>query len=43
MIKILCVGKIKEKYLKAGFDEYMPKPIDIYQFDSIIKKYCHKK
>ena len=36
-------SNIKEEYLKAGFDEYMPKPIDIYQFDSIIKKYCQKK
>ena len=37
------MNDIKEQYLKAGFDEYMPKPIDIYQFDSIIKKYCYKQ
>ena len=33
---------IKEEYLKNGFDDYMPKPLDINQFDGIIKKYCKK-
>jgi CheY-like chemotaxis protein len=33
---------IKEEYLKSGFDDYMSKPLDIYQFDGIIKKYCKK-
>ena len=33
---------IKEEYLSKGFDEYMPKPLDIHQFDSIIKKYLKK-
>ena len=33
---------IKEEYLKNGFDDYMPKPFDIHQFDSIIKRYCYK-
>ena len=33
---------IKEEYLANGFDEYMPKPFDIHQFDSIIKKYLKK-
>lgn len=31
---------IKEEYLSKGFDEYMPKPFNINQFDLIIKKYC---
>ena len=31
---------IKEEYLSKGFDEYMPKPFDMNQFDLIIKKYC---
>ena len=34
---------IKEEYLKSGFDDYMPKPLDIHQFDGIIKKYCYKQ
>lgn len=34
---------IKEEYLKCGFDDYMPKPLDIHQFDGIIKKYCYKQ
>ena len=34
---------IKEEYLKVGFDDYMPKPLDIHQFDGIIKKYCQKQ
>jgi CheY-like chemotaxis protein len=34
---------IKEEYLKVGFDDYMPKPLDIHQFDSIIKRYCQKQ
>ena len=34
---------IKEEYLAKGFDDYMPKPLDIYQFDGIIKKYCYKQ
>ena len=33
---------IKEEYLAKGFDEYMPKPLDIHQFDGIIKKYLKK-
>lgn len=34
---------IKEEYLSQGFDDYMPKPLDINQFDGIIKKYCYKQ
>lgn len=34
---------IKEEYLKSGFDDYMPKPLDIHQFDGIIKRYCYKQ
>ena len=34
---------IKEEYLAKGFDDYMPKPLDIYQFDGIIKRYCYKQ
>ena len=33
---------IKEEYLAHGFDEYISKPIDIHEFDSIIKKYLKK-
>ena len=34
---------IKEEYLAKGFDEYIAKPLDIYQFDSIIKNFCKNK
>lgn len=34
---------LKEEYLNCGFDDYMPKPLDIHQFDGIIKRYCLKK
>lgn len=34
---------LKEEYLNCGFDDYMPKPLDINQFDGIIKRYCLKK
>jgi CheY-like chemotaxis protein len=34
---------IREEYMAKGFDEYMPKPLDINQFDSIIKKYLKKQ
>lgn len=34
---------IKEEYIKSGFDDYMPKPLDIHQFDGIIKRYCYKQ
>ena len=34
---------IKDDYIKAGFDDYMSKPLDIHQFDSIVKKYCYKQ
>ena len=33
---------IREEYLAHGFDEYISKPMDIYHFDSVIKKYLKK-
>ena len=33
---------MKEKYLKAGFEDYLSKPIDRYELDRILKKYLKK-
>ena len=33
---------MSEKYKADGFDEYLPKPLDVHQLDLIIKKYCKK-
>ena len=33
---------MSDKYKAAGFDEYLPKPLDVHQLDLIIKKYCKK-
>lgn len=33
----------KEMYLKEGFDEYLPKPININDMDKLIKKYFENK
>jgi two-component system cell cycle response regulator DivK len=30
----------KERFLAAGFDEYMSKPIDVSEFMKRLKKYC---
>ena len=34
---------IREKYLAAGFDEYLAKPIEISQFNNVVKKFCEVK
>lgn len=34
-----AINGMKEKYLKAGFDDYIPKPIDRIELDNKIKKY----
>ena len=34
-----AVGGMKEKYLSAGFEDYLSKPIDKYELDRILKKY----
>lgn len=33
---------MKEKYLKAGFEDFLSKPIDKYELDRILKKYLKK-
>ena len=32
-----------EKYLNAGFDAYLAKPIDRYELDRVLKKYLGGK
>ena len=32
-----------EKYLKAGFDAYLSKPIDKYHLDKVLKKFLGGK
>ena len=34
-----AITGMKEKYLDAGFDEYLPKPINVQELNKIIKKY----
>ncbi len=33
---------MKEMYIKEGFDDYMSKPIDVTELDSILRKYLSK-
>lgn len=32
----------KDKYLSEGFDEYLPKPIDLIELDALVNKYFKK-
>ena len=38
-----AVSGMKEKYLNAGFEDYLSKPIDKYELDRILKKYLKGK
>lgn len=38
-----AVTGMKEKYLNAGFEDYLAKPIDKYELDRILKKYLKGK
>lgn len=38
-----AVSGMKEKYLNAGFEDYLAKPIDKYELDRILKKYLKGK
>lgn len=33
---------VKEKYLSEGFNDYLPKPIDVNELDKLLKKYLQK-
>ena len=37
-----AISGMKEKYLEAGFEDYLAKPIDKYELDRILKKYLKK-
>ena len=30
----------RERFLAAGFDGYLPKPVDILDFVATVKRYC---
>lgn len=38
-----AISGMKEKYLEAGFEDYLSKPIDKYELDRILKKYLKEK
>lgn len=38
-----AIAGMKEKYLEAGFEDYLSKPIDKYELDRILKKYLKRK
>ena len=33
----------KDKYIQEGFDEYLPKPIDLIELDALVNKYFKKE
>lgn len=37
-----AISGMKEKYLQAGFDDYLPKPIDRAELDRVLKAYLEK-
>ena len=37
-----AIAGMKEKYLNAGFEDYMAKPIEKEELDRILKKYLRK-
>ena len=37
-----AITGMKEMYLKAGFDEYLSKPINVSELNKIINKYFEK-
>lgn len=38
-----AVSGMKEKYINAGFEDYLAKPIDKYELDRIVRKYLKGK
>ena len=43
MISAKQMSADRKKGYRLGIDDYMSKPLDIHQFDSIVKKYCYKQ
>jgi len=37
------VAGVKDIFIESGFDDFIPKPFDIVELDSILKKYNHNK
>ena len=37
-----ALAGMREKYLSAGFDEYIAKPVDIKELDKVLNKYFNK-
>ena len=37
-----AITGVREMYLKEGFDEYLPKPINMFELNKIINKYFNK-
>ena len=37
-----AISGMKEKYLKAGFDDYLSKPIDKIELSNILNKFLNK-